>query len=261
MTGQSVSAAGVARASALVDVGRIDAARGEIAAALADDPDNVEALYVLARCHQAQDEFAAMRDAAVRAVAVAPGRHEGHLLLAYAYLGEEDPIRARASALEAVRLEPDDWRGHAALALASIGLGQSRRAFRAIERAVALSPESAGPHHIRALMFQSIGWNLFAHRSYRRALALDPEHTAALTGLAHVAATRGRLSTAAGHLSAVIAAEPTNQAARTELDRLVIGGLTGWALMSVWVGGFLGIFAGLPWVGLLALLPPALWML
>ncbi|MFC4150048.1 hypothetical protein ACFO0M_27660 [Micromonospora mangrovi] len=261
MTGQSVSDAGVARASALLEVGRVDAARREVAAVLADDPDNVDALYVLARSYQAQDGFVAMQEAAARAVAVAPGGFEGHLLLAFAQLGVGDPAAARASALEAVRLEPEDWRGYAALSLASLDLGQSRRAFRASARAVALAPESAGPHYIQALMFQSIGWNLLAKRSYRRVLALDPEHNAAVTGLGRIAVTRGRLSAAAGHISAVMAVEPTNRAARTELDRLLIGGFGGWALMSVWTAGFVGMFAGLPWMWVLALLPPSLWLL
>lgn len=258
MTRHAASDAGVARASALLEVGRIDAARREIAAVLAGDPENVEALCVLARSYQAEDEFAAMHDAAARAVAVAPGQHEGHLLLAFAQIGVEDRTAARASALEAVRLAPEDWRGYAALALASLNLGQPRRAFGAIKRAVGLAPESAGPHYIRALMFHSIGWNRFANRSYRRALALDPEHKAALTGLGRVAATRGWLAAAAGHISAVLAAEPTNHAARTELDRVVIGGLCGWAMMSVWTAGFMGMFAVLPWMWLL---PPPLWLL
>ncbi|WP_200215895.1 tetratricopeptide repeat protein [Micromonospora coerulea] len=261
MMRHAASDAGVARASALLEVGRIEAARREIAAVLAGDPDNVEALYVLAGSYQAEDEFAAMQDVAVRAVAVAPGQHEGHLLLAFAQIGVEDPTAARASALETVRLAPEDWRGYAALALASLNLGQPRRAFRTIKRAVGMAPESAGPHYIRALMFHSIGWNLFANRSYRRALALDPEHKAALTGLGRVAATRGWLAAAAGHISAVLAAEPTNDAARTELDRVVIGGLCGWAIMSVWTAGFMGMFAVLPWMWLPALLPPALWLL
>ncbi|RKN37967.1 tetratricopeptide repeat protein [Micromonospora endolithica] len=253
--------AGVARAEALLEVGRADAARREILAVLAADPHHVEALHVLARTHQAEDDFPAMRDAAARAVSVGPGQYEGHLLLAFAHVGMEELAAARASAVEAVRLDPDDWRGHAALALASLGLGQPRRAFRAIRRAVGLAPESAGPHYIRASMYQSIRWNTLANRSYRRALALDPEHRAALTGLGQVAATRGRLATAAGHVSAVLTAEPTNDVARAELDRLVVGGLAGWAMMSVWAAGFLGVFAMLPWMWVLVLLPPALWLL
>ena len=244
----------------MLEVGRIEAARREIAAVLAGDPDNVEALYLLARSYQAEDEFAAMQDAAARAVAVAPGQHEGHLLFVRPdRCGRPDGGTSQRAGDR--RLAPEDWRGYAALALASLNLGQPRRAFRTIKRAVGLAPESAGPHYIRALMFHSIGWNLFANRSYRRALALDPEHKAALTGLGRVAATRGRLAAAAGHISAVLAAEPTNHAARAELDRVVIGGLAGWAMMSVWTAGFIGMFAKLPWMWLPALLPPPLWLL
>ncbi|KKK04881.1 lipopolysaccharide assembly protein LapB [Micromonospora sp. HK10] len=261
MTRQAAADAGVARAGNLLEVGRIEAARQELATVLAGDPEHVEALCMLARAYQAEDEFAAMREAAARAVAVAPAQPEGHLLLAFAQLGVDDPTAARASAAETVRLAPDDWRGYAASALASFNLGQPRRAFRVIKQAVVLAPDSAGPHHIRGLMFQTIGWHRSANRSYRRALALDPEHTAALTGLGRVAATQGRLASAAGHLSAVLAAEPTNPTARAELDRVVIGGLGGWALMSVWTGGFIGMFAMLPWVWALAALPPLLWLL
>ncbi|WP_117215490.1 tetratricopeptide repeat protein [Allorhizocola rhizosphaerae] len=261
MIEQRLGEAGLVRARALLDVGRIAAAQQQVRAVLAADPHNVEALLLLARSYQANDDFGPMRDAAAQAVAFAPDQHEGHLLLALAQVGLNHPAMARDSALETVRLAPDDWRGHAAFAIAEFNLGRKRRAFRAIRRAVGLAPETAEPHYIRALMFHSIGWTFWAKPAYRRALALEPEYTAALTGLGRIAVTGARFAVAAEHISAVLAVEPTDHAARTELDRLIIAGLGGWGIMAVWCAGFLAVFAALPWMWLPPLLVPALWVL
>lgn len=250
---------GLARATALLEVGRTEAARRAATDVLAADPDDVAALCLVARSYQVEDDFLPMRDAAARAVEVAPGEREGHLLLALANIGLDDGPRALAGAAEAVRLDPDDWRAHAALAMAEFNLVHRRRAFRSIRRAIELAPDVGAPHFVRALMFHAIGWTLPAKRSYRRAVELDPENAAALTGLGRIAAGGGRLAVAAGHISAVLAAEPGDHAARTALDRLVLVGLGGWGLAAVWGAGFLALFAMLPWLWLPPLLVPALW--
>ncbi|GAA4244330.1 tetratricopeptide repeat protein [Dactylosporangium darangshiense] len=251
---------GLARATALLEIGRADAARQEVLALLADDPHDVEALCLLARTHQAENGYGPMRDAAAQAVAADPEHADAHLLLAFALVGLHEPEPAQVSALEAVRLAPEDWRAQAALALAEFNRGHRLRAFRASERAVRLAPETAGPHHIRALLFDAIGWSAAAKRSYRRALAIDPENTAALTGLGRIALTGGRLPDAAGHISAVLAAAPTDHAARTVLDRLLIGALGGWGIMSLWVAGLIGPFSRQPQYAIVALALPALWV-
>jgi Tfp pilus assembly protein PilF len=243
------AAPGLAQAAALLDVGRPAAARERLGDLLAREPANAAALCLLARTYQVEDDFAGMRDAAVRAVEAEPAGYDGHLLLAFALDGLAEPVAATASAHEAIRLDPADWRGHAALAIVSVNLlGHRRSAFRSARVATTLAPDAAGAHYVRAQLFHAIGWTVPARRSYRRALALDPEHTPALTGLAQLSVSGGSLTAAAGHLDAVLSAAPADHAARTELDRLVLGGLAGWAIMAVWFAGFLAGLAFVPWL-------------
>jgi tetratricopeptide (TPR) repeat protein len=248
----------LAKAAALLEVGRTDAAREQAAAALAADPHDAAALHLIARSYQAEDDFGPMREAAAQAVALEPQQYQGHLLLALAQVGLDDAGSARTSALESIRLQPENWSGYAALAMAEFNLGHKRRAFRTIRTAIGLAPESPGPHYIRALLYDSMGWSRAAKRAYRHALALDPEHGPALTALGRIAVNAVRLTMAAGHLSTVLAVEPTDHGARTQLDRVIIGGFLGWALMSVWCAGFLGAFVAFWWMWLPTLLVPAL---
>jgi predicted Zn-dependent protease len=147
----------LARAEALLDIGRSEAARREVTALLAEESHNPEGLCLLARTFEAEDDFAAMRDAARQAVEADPEHQDGHVLVAFALVGLDDWPAARASALEAVRLQAEDWRGHSALATAELGLGHPCRALRIAAHAVGLAPQQPGPHFIRGLMFDTIG--------------------------------------------------------------------------------------------------------
>lgn len=263
MTASPPQSAGLARAEALLRVGRTDSARELAAEVLGTEPENVDALCLLARSYQIDGDFPAMCAVARQAVAVAPDHAEAQVVLAFALVELGDPEPARTSAEQSVRLASDDWRGHAALALAQFNLGQRRRAFRTIRRAVELAPNLAEPHFVRGRMLQAAGRAYGARRCYRRALALDPEHAASLAALGRIAVGGNRLATAGGHIAAALATDPTDHAARTELDRMLIGGLAGWALMAVWVAGLLAMFAMLPMVWLLPLTvvaPAAWWM-
>ncbi|MFF5235362.1 tetratricopeptide repeat protein [Dactylosporangium sp. NPDC000521] len=249
----------LARARALLDVGRFEAARREVMALLAEESHNPEALCLLAHTYQAEDDFAAMRDAARRAVEADPEHQNGHVLLAFALVGLNDWAAARASALEGIRLQPEDWHGHSALATAELGLGHPRLALRTAAHAVGLAPQQPGPHFIRGLLYDAIEFKRKARKSYRQTLALDPQHIGALTRLGRLAVGGQRLSEAAGHLGAALSAAPTDDGARTQLDRLILFGLGGWAIMAVWTAGVLGLFTMFPWMWAAVLLLPVAW--
>jgi tetratricopeptide (TPR) repeat protein len=249
----------LARARALLKVDRAEAARGEVAALLADEPHNAEALCLLAQTFRAEDDYAAMRDAARRAVEADPGHRNGHVQLAFAFLGLHDWAATRAAALEAIRLGPEDWRAFLALAAAELGQGHPRRALRTAAHAVRLAPHEPETHFGRGLLFHSIGFKHRARRLYRQTLALDPNHTGALTRLGRLAVDRARLSEAAGHIGAVLSAAPTDHGARTQLDRLILLGLGGRTIMVVWTAGLLGLFTMFPWMWAAVLLLPAAW--
>ncbi|MGH3747989.1 MAG: tetratricopeptide repeat protein, partial [Micromonosporaceae bacterium] len=106
------------RAQILLDIGRVALARDLILKDLLQDPTNVRALCLLASCHHADEDYAAMLAVADRAVAADPDHEHGHRIRALALLTLGRGKDAELTALEAIRLAPGLWHGHALLAAA-----------------------------------------------------------------------------------------------------------------------------------------------
>ena len=109
-------------------------------------------------------------------------------------------------------------RGHA-LAPADPGLNQAQglvlhrleRYVLAVDRfdaVIAAQPGFAPAHAARGASLEAIGDIQAAEAAYRKALALQPGHLAAISGLASLAARRGRTAEARELAGQVLAAQP-----------------------------------------------------
>ena len=98
------SGAELAAAESLLDVGRADDARRRVVTVVAAEPDNVDALCLLARCLIELDEAAGALDAASSATRHAPDRPEAHILRASALLQLDRAAEALEGADTAVAL-------------------------------------------------------------------------------------------------------------------------------------------------------------
>jgi tetratricopeptide (TPR) repeat protein len=235
----------LAAAEALLSVGRPEQARQRISDYLAGHPDDARALRLVARCHEATDEYPQMLAAARAAVAAEAHSYPGHILLTSALIHMNRHADAVGAAEVAIRLHPHGWRGHLLSGVAQCALGRRRTGMAAIGQAVTLAPEEPHVHYVQGLLRHSTGNRLAARRAYRWALRLDPQHAGAQRGLGQLALAAGRLGDAVAHFSGAAAVEPGSPGASAGLVRAFLG-LTGTGLIVGWTLMFVLVFGMYP---------------
>lgn len=185
------------RAAALIELGRFEAARAELAPVLAAEPDNSEAHAQLAYAWLRSGESATAADSARTALRLHPDNLFAWKLLAlsehglFGELYDTDRTAALAHEDEAARagyrcVELDPWSAECHRILAAALLRRDREAAQtAIDTAIELEPDDAVLHVARARVL----WH-GAKRATKRveagrsaleeALRLDPENVEAL---------------------------------------------------------------------------------
>lgn len=210
----------IGRARTLIDLGRHEQARAELAKALADDPASTEAWCLMAQCEQKAGNVDAMLYAASQALVSNPDSEWAHRLhsLAQHKLGRHN--EAVESAREAIRLAPHQWQQYVVLVTAMIPLLDQHlaEASWAADRAVELAPLHAETHLTRGVLAGATGNLPGAERNYREALRLDPENAAARNNLATIELRGNNLEAATAGFAAALAENPRLQVARDNID-------------------------------------------
>ncbi|GAA4456671.1 tetratricopeptide repeat protein [Phytohabitans houttuyneae] len=205
----------VQRAALLADLGRYDEAAGELADALALDPQHPKVYSTLASVHLAAERPAESLQAADAAVAAAPGDVPALVTRAMALTDLRRFAEATAVAEEILRLGPADpfAQRSAAAVLADSRNGQT--AMDAAWRAAQLAPRDPLAHLVLALVAGRLGRFELAERAYHEALELDPTLTDAANEPGIVRLDRRRYAQALERVSenAVFQPMPTFQPA------------------------------------------------
>ncbi|MFD6244890.1 tetratricopeptide repeat protein [Streptomyces roseolus] len=186
------SPSALARAEALYEAGRYEQA-GELAARhLAEDPEDADALTLLARCrHRAGNQPAALV-AVERALRAEPELIGAHLMRTQILLALKRYGDAEASAHRTVRLAPQFWGSHYALGTALAETAEAGRvrdrartaaAYEAARTAVALAPEEDAAHFLVGLTAQRRGDHATARQAYETTLRLNPQSSEAHNNL------------------------------------------------------------------------------
>jgi len=253
----------LAAAESLLEIGRADDARKRIVAVVATEPDNVDALLLLARCGIELDEPQQALDAATSAVSHDPNRPEAHILRASALLPLDRADEALQAADTAVALDAEKAAAHLVRALALFNTFRQREAWAALAETTRLAPEWAEAYAIQGTMHHTFGRHRKAKLAYQRALALQPEHTGALEGLAQLALRRGQNVAALQHFGAAAALTPETQNASAGVDRALTG-LCGLAVLTAWLAASVLVIGGRHWVAwpiaAAVLLPYLIWL-
>jgi tetratricopeptide (TPR) repeat protein len=245
----------LAGAEALLAVGRVDDARRQAVAVLAKEPENVEALCLLARCHQEADDYPPMLRAAEDALQVAPDEFQAHLLRSQALLQLDRYDEAVEAGANAVRLAEESAAAYVTYGCALFAANQRRRGWAALREAARLAPDWPTVHFVTGAIWHSTGHSRRARQAYERTLRLEADHEGARQGLGQLAMTGGRLGTAIGHLGSV-AGSPRAESAAPGVDR-ALRGVTGQALAIAWLVGLALMFAQYPVAWAVAAVPVA----
>lgn len=212
----------VARAAALLDLGRAEQARALLGPVLASDPDHVEGWCLLAQAHLDSGDAGSALQAATSARALAPDDTWGYRLGSQALtaLGRHaDAVHAAEQALER---EPGAWVNHAMLALACNAEPQRHlAAWHHATEAVRIEPTEPGPHLVVGIVAQTSRHLDQARQAYSTVILLDPTNGVARHNLALLDLGRGRVRDAASGLREAVLADPADAMARANAARVV----------------------------------------
>ncbi|MEV4424274.1 tetratricopeptide repeat protein [Streptomyces sp. R-07] len=180
----------LARAEALYETGRYAQAGELVAQHLATDPEDAEALVLLARCHHRAGARAAALTAVDQALRAEPELLGGWLMRVHILLGDRRFQEAESTARRAVELAPQYWGTHYALGTALAEHGEHARtpartveAYEAARAAVSLAPEEDAAHFLVGLTAQRRGDHATAQRAYETTLRLNPQSSEAHNNL------------------------------------------------------------------------------
>ena len=163
------------RARLLLAQSRAADAENESMLALAQQPDNTQALAILALSRLVQGKHEPALAAAREAVGLAPDEaslHNVHAHVLHAQGRSDDAFHA---AQEALRLDPGDAEHFSLLASVELARGKWPAALAAAENALELNPEHVGAANLRAMALVRLGRKAEAMESVDYALDRAPD--------------------------------------------------------------------------------------
>ncbi|WP_375485424.1 tetratricopeptide repeat protein [uncultured Jatrophihabitans sp.] len=206
------------RARALLELDRAREARVLLRSALAQEPENADALCLLAQACLATDDPAGAISAARGAVRTEPDKEWAHRLLSLALVRCARVDEAVLASIEALRLAPNQWRGHMNRAVIDLtGRRVSPVTVEYAQRAVALAPHEAEPHAVLGRVLLDLNEAGPARRALLEALRLNPDNYSARNDLARADLRRHRLGRAARGFADAAVSSVGDQAAAHNL--------------------------------------------
>ncbi|MGW5775551.1 tetratricopeptide repeat protein [Streptomyces sp. NPDC003863] len=180
----------LARAEALYETGRYAQAGELVARHLATEPEDAEALVLLARCHHRAGDQAAALAAVDQALGAHPDLLGAWLMRVQILLADRRFPEAEAAARYSVELAPNFWGAHYALGTALAEHAEYARtpartveAYEIARTAVSLAPEEDAAHFLVGLTAQRRGDHVTAQRAYETTLRLNPHSSEAHNNL------------------------------------------------------------------------------
>lgn len=206
-----------ARVEHLLSIRRGTEAVAEATRLLARNPDDAEAVRLLALAHDVAGNRAEAVAWSRRAVAAAPDDHRAHVLLSRTLRGARAFQEAAEAAYEALRLAPGDASAASSYAVALSDAGHPREAEWAARRAVELSPTDPASHLNLGYVLHRVQPDA-ARRAYEECLRLDPANALAIQNLGALKSKSSPME-AIDKFAASLAVDPSLDIARENLSR------------------------------------------
>jgi Flp pilus assembly protein TadD len=209
------------RASALIDVGRVEEAAALYGELLRQEPDDFSSLCGLSRCLGKLERTREALALAERAAALAPDNDWPHRLRSAHLMRLRRPADAMRAAREAVRLDPSGFASLLTLFETQVGGRDAKEAARTALRICELFPHQAEAHNClgRVAMLRR-DWAA-ADAAFREALRLGPQEPVYQSNLALALERRGRRREAMQLFQQAVRTDPGNSSARRQLVHAV----------------------------------------
>ena len=167
--------------------GRKDAAVATLREALRANPDNVDAMHILAQAYWGDDERSSDIEALLlRATQLAPQHAAAWSLLGSLLHDMDRPEDAIPCYRRAVTIEPDNAAAWTGLGASLAQVGDMQGSADSYSRSVALKPGVPGVHMSLAHSLKSLGRLDEALREYRQAIAQKPDFGEAYWSMANL---------------------------------------------------------------------------
>lgn len=189
---------------ALYRAGNRRGALRDFEAALAIDPDSIEALVGASQANIALNQFAAAAEIADRLLQLAPNMAQAHRIRGEVYRRQRKLPQAERFIRESIRLDPDDALGFHYLAVIQFEQKKYRDALKSVDEGRRLAPWYAVLAAQKALILLHLKGTKAAEPFADEALRLGTDDTYVLTEAARVALMRGRLQKARELLETVL---------------------------------------------------------
>ncbi|MCX7041954.1 MAG: sulfotransferase [Gammaproteobacteria bacterium] len=159
--------------------GNMEAAKANFEAFLAREPGSGPGHFRLSLAEARRGRYASALDFGHKALAIDPDRIETLAHLARCHLGAGQPERARARATQALAMPRDNPVVLDSLGVVMTRLDEQSLALELFDQAIALAPGQASMHFNRAMARKQFGLPDAAEEDLETCLSLDPSHAKA----------------------------------------------------------------------------------
>lgn len=204
----------LARARQLIQQGRWELAEKDLRLALAERPDDSQALSLLALCLNQRKEYAEARRLAREAVLFDPENAFSHYVLGTTLYAQNHFPEAEQAIQEALRLNPYDAFYHAARSRIAFAQGRWKEALDAADAGLEVDPENDDCVNLRAVALVKLGQKHDAHAAIRSALQRDPENSDTHANLGWTLLEQGKPQDAMEHFREALRLDPESEWAR-----------------------------------------------
>lgn len=201
----------------LIEQGRADLAERSLREHLAAEPDDGEAVALLALTQADSGQATTALDTATAALRLVPESPTAHYALASAALANGRYGAAADAANEVIRLAPGDSLGYQALTIARSSQLRSRDALVAAEAGLRLDPTNDTLLGLHAIVLTQLGRSGEAAVSFEEALRVAPTNPLLHAGLGIRNLYDSRWDAAAESFQESLRLGPTNESARIGL--------------------------------------------
>jgi len=217
-TSESLNAT-LQQAARALAVGHVDEARGALGRALAQDPNNSEALALQSIIALTQNDNVLAREQAQRAVTAQPTSAAARIALSYVQQANFDLPGALESLQRAVRDNPDDALAWARLAELQLSTGYLDEGLEAAERASALDSRLALTQTVKGYAYLMQIKLPQARESFDKAIDLDQAAPLPRLGLGLAKIRRGKLKAGREDIETAVALDPGNSLMRSYMGK------------------------------------------
>lgn len=196
------------RASLLFDQGRYEQAEQELAAGLAQDPDDGRALGLLALCRLNRQKLDDAESLARRSIAADPDSAWGYRVLGLVLLERNDLDGALEMAQQTVDRAPWDGQGFVLRSQILCRRKHWQPALEAADAALELDPDDLAARNLRAMALKALGQRSAALDELNDALRVAPENALSHANLAWSYLQRGQLDLADRHFREALRLDP-----------------------------------------------------